>query len=33
MRASDYRTVADAVAGEIASGRLRPGDRLPPQRD
>ncbi|WP_433323434.1 PLP-dependent aminotransferase family protein [Spirillospora sp. CA-294931] len=28
----DYRTVADAVAAEIAGGRLRPGDRLPPQR-
>ena len=25
--------IADAVAGEIASGQLRPGDRLPPQRD
>lgn len=29
---SDYRSVADAVAAEIAAGRLRPGDRLPPQR-
>ncbi len=28
----DYRRVADAVAGEIADGRLRPGDRLPAQR-
>ncbi|MFF8383837.1 PLP-dependent aminotransferase family protein [Streptomyces kanasensis] len=28
----DYQRVADAVAGEIAAGRLRPGDRLPPQR-
>ncbi|MER7399939.1 PLP-dependent aminotransferase family protein [Streptomyces sp. NPDC000151] len=28
----DYQSVADAVAGEIASGALRPGDRLPPQR-
>ncbi|GGQ28459.1 aminotransferase-like domain-containing protein [Streptomyces roseolilacinus] len=28
----DYRRVADAVAAEIAAGRLRPGDRLPPQR-
>lgn len=29
----DFRSIADAVAGEIASGQLRPGDRLPPQRD
>lgn len=29
---SDYRSVADAVAEEIRSGALRPGDRLPPQR-
>jgi DNA-binding transcriptional MocR family regulator len=28
----DYRTIADAVAARIAEGRLRPGDRLPPQR-
>ncbi|MGW3202645.1 aminotransferase-like domain-containing protein [Streptomyces sp. NPDC001135] len=28
----DYRSVADAVAEEIRSGALRPGDRLPPQR-
>ncbi|WP_433225266.1 GntR family transcriptional regulator [Microtetraspora malaysiensis] len=28
----DYRSVADEVAAEIASGRLRPGDRLPTQR-
>ncbi|MCJ2138686.1 PLP-dependent aminotransferase family protein [Methylobacterium sp. E-066] len=33
MRATDYRDVADAVAAEIAAGTLRPGDRLPPQRD
>src|ERR1044072_1366832 len=33
MRGSDYRDVADAVAAEIAAGALRPGDRLPPQRD
>ena len=33
MRATDYRGVADAVAAEIAAGTLRPGDRLPPQRD
>jgi DNA-binding transcriptional MocR family regulator len=29
----DFRTIADAVAADIASGRLRPGDRLPTQRD
>ncbi|MEV6006779.1 PLP-dependent aminotransferase family protein [Streptomyces sp. NPDC051976] len=28
----DYRRVADSVAADIASGRLRPGDRLPTQR-
>lgn len=29
----DYRRVADGVAGEIGAGLLRPGDRLPPQRE
>ncbi|WP_031225459.1 GntR family transcriptional regulator, partial [Streptomyces roseochromogenus] len=29
---TDYQSVADAVAEEITSGVLRPGDRLPPQR-
>src|SRR5262245_10292879 len=28
-----YRQVADALSRDIRSGRLRPGDRLPPQRD
>ncbi|GAA0578627.1 PLP-dependent aminotransferase family protein [Streptomyces crystallinus] len=28
----DYRRLADGVAKAIADGRLRPGDRLPPQR-
>uniref|UniRef100_UPI000B1B3D24 GntR family transcriptional regulator n=1 Tax=Actinomadura formosensis TaxID=60706 RepID=UPI000B1B3D24 len=28
----DFRRVADQVAADIAAGRLRPGDRLPPQR-
>lgn len=28
----DYRGIADTVAADIAAGRLRPGDRLPPQR-
>lgn len=27
-----YRGLADAIAGDIEGGRLRPGDRLPPQR-
>lgn len=30
---TSYREIADAIASEIASGRLRPGDRLPPQRE
>jgi len=29
----DFRRIADDVASEIVSGQLRPGDRLPPQRD
>ena len=33
MPAKDFREVADEVAAEMAAGRLRPGDRLPPQRD
>lgn len=32
MPVHDYQRVADALAQDIASGRLRPGDRLPPQR-
>ena len=28
----DYRLIADEVAAAVAGGRLRPGDRLPPQR-
>ena len=28
-----YRALADAMARDIAAGRLRPGARLPPQRD
>lgn len=28
----DYRVLADTVAADIAAGRLRPGERLPPQR-
>ncbi|NEB55112.1 PLP-dependent aminotransferase family protein [Streptomyces griseus] len=29
----DFRSVADAVAEEIAAGRLKAGERLPPQRE
>ena len=28
-----YLGIADAIAADVASGRLAPGDRLPPQRD
>ena len=28
----DYRRLADRIADDIAAGRLRPGERLPPQR-
>lgn len=28
-----YRTIADAMAADILAGRLKPGDRLPAQRD
>ncbi|MGW0734279.1 aminotransferase-like domain-containing protein [Streptomyces sp. NPDC002851] len=28
----DFRRIADAIAADIARGRLRPGDRLPTQR-
>ncbi|SEG69350.1 DNA-binding transcriptional regulator, MocR family, contains an aminotransferase domain [Thermomonospora echinospora] len=30
---ADYRRVADEVAADITAGRLRPGDRLPTQRE
>jgi DNA-binding transcriptional MocR family regulator len=30
---TDYRTLADVVATDIASGKLTPGTRLPPQRE
>src|SRR6201994_4388652 len=33
MSKSEYVKLADSIAAEIADGRLRPGDRLPPQRD
>ena len=32
MSKFEYLELADAVAAEIASGALKPGDRLPPQR-
>src|SRR5689334_3096310 len=33
MAKSEYLRLADGVAAAIAGGRLRPGDRLPPQRN
>src|SRR6266481_5565903 len=33
MSKSEYLKLADAIAAEIAGGTLKPGDRLPPQRD
>lgn len=33
MSARDFRDVADEVAADMAAGRLKPGDRLPPQRE
>src|SRR5262252_5335722 len=33
MAKSEYLKLADAIAAEIADGTLRPGDRLPPQRE
>ncbi len=33
MTATGYQTIADAIAADIASGTLRPGARLPPQRE
>lgn len=29
----DYRALADQIATDITAGRLKPGERLPPQRD
>ncbi|MGW3283696.1 aminotransferase-like domain-containing protein [Streptomyces sp. NPDC001002] len=31
-RPHDYRRIADRIGADIAAGRLRPGERLPPQR-
>ncbi|MBV9461094.1 MAG: GntR family transcriptional regulator, partial [Bradyrhizobium sp.] len=33
MSKSEYLKLADTIAAEIAEGRLKPGDRLPPQRN
>lgn len=33
MSKSEYLKLADVIAADIADGTLRPGDRLPPQRD
>ena len=33
MSKSDYLKLADVIAADIAEGRLRPGERLPPQRN
>jgi DNA-binding transcriptional MocR family regulator len=30
---SDFKIIADEVQGEIAAGRMKPGDRLPTQRE
>lgn len=32
MQSSNYHDLADEVVSDIRAGRLRPGDRLPPQR-
>src|SRR6201981_3139139 len=33
MSKPEYLKLADTIAAEIADGTLRPGDRLPPQRN
>ncbi len=33
MQSYNYHDIADEVVSEIRAGRLRPGDRLPPQRE
>jgi len=33
MSKSEYLKLADTIAAQIADGTLKPGDRLPPQRD
>lgn len=33
MHSANYTELADSVVADIRAGKLRPGDRLPPQRD
>lgn len=33
MQSANYHEIADAIAADIRAGRLRPGDKLPPQRE
>ncbi len=33
VQSQNYHEIADAVGAEIRAGKLRPGDRLPPQRE
>ena len=33
MSTSEYLKLADTIAADIADGTLKPGDRLPPQRN
>src|SRR5262245_3706105 len=33
MSKSEYLKLADTIAADVADGTLKPGDRLPPQRD
>ena len=33
MQLANYTELADAIVADIRAGRLRPGDRLPPQRE
>lgn len=33
MQSTDYHDLADEIIADIRAGRLRPGDRLPPQRE
>ncbi|HEV2272151.1 MAG TPA: PLP-dependent aminotransferase family protein [Steroidobacteraceae bacterium] len=33
MQSANYHEIADAIVAELRAGKLRPGDRLPPQRE
>ena len=33
MQSANYHEIADAVVSDIRAGKLRPGDKLPPQRE